>query len=792
MSTIPDDQFEILYKELCLRARRSLLAFLHILEPQGGKAEYKITPVHKKLAHLFQGTIDGKAGRNQAISMPPRHGKSQTLSVRAVAWYVAAHRGKVALTGFSYSLLVGFLKDIKAIWATPEFKRIFPDFDPIGYKTNTLTDVQFKDGACVQVRSAGSKLTGLGFNLLLVDDAHAGRAEAESVVGRKHVHDWFFADCLSRLEGFTDIDGNEREPMTLIIGTRWHPDDLIGFLTSEEYIDNLRSMGQGHLEYEVTNFTAICDDPDTDPLGRAFGDALCPQVRSRNFLEGQRAQMPAYEWESQFQGNPTTSGSDQVDVSKLTYIDKEDLPEGIEVVRGWDLAVSEKKAADFSSGGLVGYLPPTEDEVAIAKAAFKKGEGTGKALGTMYIIDVFTRKLAWAKMKPRMIDLTMQDHSHWNVQRIGIEGVSGFEIGVSEIRSALTGHVKVETKNPMTGGKLVRAYPWLNLVEAGRCYVVRGEWNKSFIDELRVFPDGCLVAGTLVTTRRGDVAIENVRVGDECLTRNGWRRVTWAGQTGVLGVITRFGITGTPDHPVLTMEGWKSLQDVREYDKLMVCEKQLHSMGIPTTATRITRARQVQLNTLDGLRVRGGLRNALCCIKKYGSTIMAKYLRVWKSITRTEILETTASPIWNVSPRLNTLNAIEFNLRVAAELNIPPVLPDREQVAILATRKPVMPADTSQDLKGQALQPASTAKDSLPIRAWVEAASLTTAGSHVNIHKQCSGSDCAVPVFDLTVEDVHEFFANGVLVHNSHDDQIDGVTIAFEVVCPQKGKLLLA
>jgi hypothetical protein len=38
--------------------------------------------------------------------------------------------------------------------------------------------------------------------------------------------------------------------------------------------------------------------------------------------------------------------------------------------------------------------------------------------------------------------------------------------------------------------KLTRASPWSSLAESGNVFIVRGEWNKAFIDECELFPVG--------------------------------------------------------------------------------------------------------------------------------------------------------------------------------------------------------------------------------------------------------------------------------------------------------------
>ena len=83
----------------------------------------------------------------------------------------------------------------------------------------------------------------------------------------------------------------------------------------------------------------------------------------------------------------------------------------------------------------------------------------------------------------------------------------------------------------------------------------------------------CLVAGTLIATRRGAVPIEYINVGDYVITRQGWQRVLWAGQTvSSASVITAFfsdgsRLTGTPTHPVYVEgKGYTDLRALRYGD----------------------------------------------------------------------------------------------------------------------------------------------------------------------------------------------------------------------------------
>jgi hypothetical protein len=71
----------------------------------------------------------------------------------------------------------------------------------------------------------------------------------------------------------------------------------------------------------------------------------------------------------------------------------------------------------------------------------------------------------------------------------------------------------------------------------------------------------CLAAGSKIATLRGEIPIESVRSDDKVLTRGGWRdvqHVTYMGDKAVLNIQLSNGRTlrCTPDHKILTTGGW--------------------------------------------------------------------------------------------------------------------------------------------------------------------------------------------------------------------------------------------
>src|SRR5262249_36334774 len=113
----------------------------------------------------------------------------------------------------------------------------------------------------------------------------------------------------------------------------------------------------------------------------------------------------------------------------------------------------------------------------------------------------------------------------------------------------------------VTGSKETRADGFASQGNAGNVRLVKGDWTGAFIEELRQFPSGknddqCLVAGTLIRTIEGQKPIEKISAGEIVATREGFRRVIWAGMTTksakVLTLTLSNGqkISGTGNHPI--------------------------------------------------------------------------------------------------------------------------------------------------------------------------------------------------------------------------------------------------
>ena len=82
----------------------------------------------------------------------------------------------------------------------------------------------------------------------------------------------------------------------VVHNTRWHADDLAGRLVEQD----------AHAGWTVLNISAQCDNPDTDPLGRAYGEfLLSARGRTREQWEQRKLTAGSQTWNALYQGRPS-------------------------------------------------------------------------------------------------------------------------------------------------------------------------------------------------------------------------------------------------------------------------------------------------------------------------------------------------------------------------------------------------------------------------------------------------------------------------------------------------------
>lgn len=267
----------ILLREKAVRqARRELLAFTLLTKP-----DYQVNWHHRLLAEKLQ-EVERGGLRRLIVSMPPQHGKSELVCRRFPAWVLGCNPStRIIACTHTATLAEAHSRDVQRIIESADYKAIFPGIGLPGPSTQSAgrwkrTDDYWElpQGGYFRAAGVGGAITGLRFDLGIIDDPVKSREEAESPVYRQRIWEWYTSDFFTR---------RARDARIVICMTRWHKDDLVGRLLKQAETDGEK--------WHVVELPAICRDnrkhPD-DP--RKPGQALWPAFLDEDALEKTRRQ----------------------------------------------------------------------------------------------------------------------------------------------------------------------------------------------------------------------------------------------------------------------------------------------------------------------------------------------------------------------------------------------------------------------------------------------------------------------------------------------------------------------
>ena len=264
--------------------------------------------------------------RKLVVSMPPRHGKSWTISYFFPVWYLARHpRDRVILAGYGEF----FAKE----WGARVRDSILEHGDDLNLQVHpdktAANNWELTAGGGMICVGVGGSLVGRGANVLVIDDPIKNEEESYSQVYRDKMWEWWQATAFTRLEP---------NGVVCVVATRWHEDDLIGRILSND----------ADSEWEILNLPALAGDEDQ--LGRKLGEPLWPEhfPDDPDYAKRQGSLSP-YWWSAQFQGRPTPEGGGILKREWFQFYHT--LPETLDqMIQSWDLSLKDKETSDYSVG----------------------------------------------------------------------------------------------------------------------------------------------------------------------------------------------------------------------------------------------------------------------------------------------------------------------------------------------------------------------------------------------------------------------------------------------------------
>lgn len=396
-------------------------------------------PYLRTLSHWLVDATEGRR-RRILVSMPPRHGKSELISRWFPVWYLAVHPDRrVALCSYGAAPAAehgAWVRDTLTRHQDTLGVRVLSSASSAGAWKTTA------GGGMVSV-GVGGPLTGRGFNIGIIDDPIKNRQESDSETVRRAVRSWYTSTWYTR---------QEPDAAIVILMTRWHEDDLVGWL-----LDEARNGGD---RWDVLSLPALAEA--NDPLGRAEGDALCPWRYPVDALHGIQRAIGSRDWSALYQQRPSP---DEGEVFRRQWWQRwREAPIRFDsMLLSVDAAFKDLKTSDYvviQTWGRVGSSFYLLDQVR-DRMSFT---------ATVAAIRAQTRK--WPQAGAKLVE----------------DKANGSAI-IDTLRSEIPGIVPVEPQ----GGKQARAWSVQPLLEARNVWIPEDSmfpWVGHFVEEAASFPNG--------------------------------------------------------------------------------------------------------------------------------------------------------------------------------------------------------------------------------------------------------------------------------------------------------------
>lgn len=343
--------------------------------------------------------------------------------------------------------------------------------------------------------------------------------------------------------------------------------------------------------------------------------------------------------------------------------------------------------------------------------------------------------------------------------------------------------------------------------------------DKTTGEVLSVFVDKnnhCIAEGTLITTLDGLKPIEDVTTEDYVLTRDGYKRVLACAITGanreVVEISTDYNtLRCTPEHRVYTINRGFIEAETLNVGDLLLCQRSKEFSRKDTGGIAI----QIPQGEATGFISSAQLRAALFgCIDTFGKRFMERFRAVFTSITKTAIRPTTGLRTLNVCPHPVTVGSTHFRGRgmnrrfdfwmksgTQQKSGTPPQREESgtDNMQLLASlgtliwkKSSVLNAvgdlSQKQSMTNSVQMPVSPHGEEIAVSTTLNmfasgAEKLSRAINTQNndfapsfVRRVTRARSREKRVYDITVDELPEFFANGVLVHNC----IDGIRYALD------------
>jgi predicted phage terminase large subunit-like protein len=433
---------ELTKRETSKIARSSLLEFCMKMNP-----DYKIGRHHKRLATLLEDMAFNRKDRI-AVSIPPRHGKSFLVSVYFPAWFLGNFPDKkVLMVSHTTDLAVDFGRKVRNLVDQDMYKEIFPTVT-LAADSKSAGRWNTNSGGEYFACGVGSALAGRGADFLIVDDPFS---EQDILNGNFEVfqkaYEWFTFGARTRL-----MPGGRMA----IVHTRWHPNDLIGMMAKD------MARNDDADKYEFFEFPAIFNE------GLPEERALWPEFFDLEALHRTKASMPSFQWNAQYQQQPTSEEGAIIKREWWMKWEEEDPPELEFVIMTLDAAAEKNNRADFT-------------------ALLTWGVFSHKLTGEkphIILMNAINKRVEFGELK----DMALEEYKEWEPDAFIVEKKSSGTPLFQEFRR-MGIPVQEFTPHRGTGDKVARLNAVSDIFRSGMVWYPAGRrWAEEVVEQVAAFP----------------------------------------------------------------------------------------------------------------------------------------------------------------------------------------------------------------------------------------------------------------------------------------------------------------
>jgi predicted phage terminase large subunit-like protein len=405
---------------------------------------------HRILADMLMDIEKGVKDR-ACVNIPPRHGKSQLVSIFFPAWYLGRNPDKkVMMVSHTTDLAVDFGRKVRNLLGLQDYKDIFPN---VSLATDSKSAGRWNTnmGGEYYACGVGSALAGRGAHLLLVDDPHS---EQDVINGNFSVfektYEWFTFGARTRLMPGGSI---------AIIQTRWHMDDLTGRVVKD------MAQNEKSDQYDVVEFPAVIEVEDKES-GKTIHKALWPEFFGLDALERTKASMPLFQWNAQYQQEPTAEEAAIVKREWWQRWEQEKPPTCEYIIMSLDSAAEKHNRADYTALTTWGVFLNEETDAY-----------------NIILLNSIKERLEFPELK----ELAMEQYKIWEPDAFIVEKKSSGVALYQEMRR-MGLIVQEYTPHRGSGDKLARLNSVSDIVASGLVWVPQTRWAEEVVEEIAGFP----------------------------------------------------------------------------------------------------------------------------------------------------------------------------------------------------------------------------------------------------------------------------------------------------------------